>query len=102
MARPHEVHNGVRRPGLHVFLKRRDVGSRAECPSGAGDDDDANRRIEFDAVQLAHQAGDKLIAQRIELIGPVQRQDRDGAAILPQQMYSKATVLGHGAAMHPS
>ena len=52
MARAHEVHNGVRWSSLHVFLKRRDVGSSTERSSSSRyHNNNANGRVEFDAIE---------------------------------------------------
>jgi len=54
MARAHEVHNGIGWTSSHMFLKRRYVGPSTERSSGSRYDDDANGRVEFDAIQRIH------------------------------------------------
>ncbi|CDQ11729.1 hypothetical protein AFERRI_590003 [Acidithiobacillus ferrivorans] len=58
MTRAHKVHNGIRWASLHMFMKRRYVGSSTERSSSARYHDDANGRVEFDAIQRIHYAGD--------------------------------------------
>jgi hypothetical protein len=85
MARAHEVHNGIRWSSSHMFLKRRDVGSSTERSASSRYHNDPNGRVEFDAIQRIHYASDQFVAKRVELVGPVQRQDRHWAAILTQE-----------------
>jgi len=58
MARAHEVHDGIRWPSLHMFLKRRDVGSSTERSASSRYHNDPNGRVEFDAIQRIHYASD--------------------------------------------
>jgi len=58
MARAHEVRDGICWSSLHVFLKRRDVGSSAERSPSPRYHNGANGRVELDAIQHIHDAGD--------------------------------------------
>jgi hypothetical protein len=85
MTGPHEVRDGLGCAGLHVALECSDVGSGAEGAARPGDDDGTNGRIELDTVQDIRDSGNQLVAEGIQLVGPVQRKDQHSVPILTQE-----------------
>src|SRR5262249_62081790 len=72
--------------------------------AGAGQDERAGTIIVLDGVEHLHQSIDQCVIERVELFGPIQREQRDGPVLLDQDNFrhrgrrpsdSKITVAGH-------
>src|SRR5690606_1386607 len=75
------------------------VEAGAEAPAGAGQHDDPAGRVVLQLVERVVQLVDEPEAEGVELLGPVQRQDRDvGSGALDEQIARPGVLPGHGAA----
>src|SRR5205814_8386763 len=75
-------------PLLHrsPYFELADVGSRGEgLRSGAGDDDDAGPRIPVEFLEGSDELGLQHHRQRVQLVGPVQRDERRRIAGLDEE-----------------
>src|SRR5262249_35563210 len=70
----------------------------------AGQDERADTIIVLDGVEHLHQSIDQCVIERVELLGPIQREQRDGPVLLDQDNFRhrgrrpsdpKITVAGH-------
>ena len=62
--------------------------------AGAGQHHDARAGVDLDRVQRRHQAVDQLVVERVELVGPVERDQRDPVIDFEQYGVGHQVVSG--------
>src|SRR5262249_37527705 len=72
----------------HARRKTRNVGpGRKSTVAGAGQDERAGTVIVLDRVEHLHQSIDQCVIERVELFGPIQRDEREAPLLLDQNNF---------------